>query len=66
MAVEKRFLGVETLADRGGNATGFIQFDHTLAGKFLEPIGQNVPILSLTTQHHGGGTPALSAEANHR
>jgi hypothetical protein len=40
LAVEKRFLGVVTLADRGGNATGFIQFDHTLAGKWLEMIGR--------------------------
>jgi putative tryptophan/tyrosine transport system substrate-binding protein len=34
---------VDTLARPGGNATGFIQFDYTLAGKWLELLKQIAP-----------------------
>jgi ABC-type uncharacterized transport system substrate-binding protein len=37
---------VETLARPGGNATGFMQFEYSLAGKWLELLKQIVPSLT--------------------
>jgi hypothetical protein len=37
---------VDTLARPGGNATGFVLFDYTLAGKWLELLKQIAPNLA--------------------
>src|SRR6202043_1100088 len=37
---------VESLAHPGGNATGFMQFDYSLSGKWLEMLKQVAPTIT--------------------
>ena len=37
---------VETLARPGGNATGFMQFEYSLSGKWLELLKQIAPAVT--------------------
>jgi ABC transporter substrate binding protein len=52
---------VESMARPGGNATGFIQFEYSLSGKWLELLKEIAPGVTQAavagSRHHGGSRP---------
>jgi putative ABC transport system substrate-binding protein len=49
---------VESLAQPGGNATGFMQFEYSLSGKWLELLKQVAPSTTRAAVIRDGSTPA--------
>ena len=52
---------VDSLARPGGNATGFIQFEYSLSGKWLELLKEIAPARDASGGLAGSGTPPGSA-----
>jgi putative tryptophan/tyrosine transport system substrate-binding protein len=53
---------VDTLARPGGNTTGFMLFEYSLAGKWLELLKQIMPLLARAAVLRDPGNPAASAQ----
>jgi putative ABC transport system substrate-binding protein len=53
---------VDSLSHPGGNITGFMNFEYTLSGKWLELLKQVVPRLTRALVIRDGGNPAGAAQ----